>query len=194
MRRLVGSQKVCVGTVGQKPPETPQNRPVSLNEQLRKAREAHGFHHDALVGMGDSQTLRLEVLRLELCDVLEGLPETQQFLDPALSLAGTPRLWIDLTTYVVMAPTARTYRLVRDRLDGSQVLFETRDRAQMLEKITFYAASRLVEREKQMAGPVPVKDPERQSFSLGAVILAWVAGFVLGALVLLAAGRWPFGS
>jgi hypothetical protein len=158
-----------------------------FNEALRQARIAESAHLDAVLDIRDSQTLRLQALKLDLVGLIEGSPEAKKFFDLAVVQGDPPRLWIDLITAVVMDPNPRTYRLFQDTQDGRETLFETQNRAEMVEKIKTYMAHRLIARERQMAVPAAARS-ERQGFSAAALILAWLTGLVIGALGLFAAG------
>lgn len=158
----------------------------SFDDALRQARIAESAHLDAVLDIRDSQTLRLQALKLDLSGLIEGHAEAKKFFDLAVVQGDPPRLWIDLITAVVMDPNPRTYRLYQDTQDGRETLFETENRGEMVEKIKTYMAHRLVTRERQMAAQA--LDPGRpQGFSAAALILAWLSGLVIGALGLFAA-------
>jgi hypothetical protein len=97
-----------------------------------------------------------------------------------------PRLWIDLITAVVMEPDPKTYRLVQEGHAGREILFETSERAEMVETVKQHMAHRLLARERQMSGVIRPQ-PATQRYSLSAIFYSWLAGFALGALVLLVA-------
>ena len=172
--------------------------PNKLDEAISHARQAHGFHFDAVRDNLDATTLRLEVLRLELQGLVKGQQQAEKFVDLQLLGGDAPRLWIDLVTYVVMAPTARQYRLVRDRQDSSEILFESEDRAAMREKITAYIAGRIVARERHLPPDVMIGESRdsksEQKYSSAALLLAWFSGVLLGIIGLFAFGVWFSGS
>jgi hypothetical protein len=161
---------------------------ASFDEALRQARIAESAHLDAVLDIRDAQTLRLQALKLDLAGLIEGHAEAKKFFDLAVVPGDPPRLWIDLITAVVMDPNPRTYRLIQDTQDGRETLFETENRSEMVEKITTYMAHRMVMRERQMAAQTLMSmSSERQGYSTAAVMLAWLTGFVVGALGLFAA-------
>ena len=170
---------------------TPQSKPDKLDTAISQARYAQGMHFDALKDRLDATTLRLEVLRLELDRLIEGREEAEKFIDLKLFAGDRPRLWIDLVTYVVMEPTPRHYRLLRDRSDSSEVLFETDNRAEMVDAITSYIASRIIVREHQLPtdGIINLNRQEHKYSSI-ALVLAWISGFLLGVIGLFAFGVW----
>jgi hypothetical protein len=159
---------------------------LNFDEALRQARVAESAHLDVALDMRDSQTLRLQALKLDLVGLIEANAEARKFFDLAVVQGDPPRLWIDLITAVIMDPNPRTYKLFQDTQDGRETLFETENRAEMAEKIKTYMAHRLVARERQMAAQTPIRG-DTQGFSTAALILAWLSGLVIGALGLFAA-------
>jgi hypothetical protein len=154
----------------------------SFEDSLRRARLAQSAHFDALADIRDAQTLRLQALREDLAAVVEDA-RLKDFTDLALIPGDPPKLWIDLVTYVVMFPDPRTYCLIQDRSSGHESLFSSRDRAEMVKSIGERIAHRLVERERMLQ-----PGNNRQlivGHSSAALLLAWLSGFCLGAVVLL---------
>jgi hypothetical protein len=92
-------------------------------------------------------------------------------------------LWIDLITWVVMEPDYRTYRLVQDNQAGRDILHETADRPDMVERLKHHMAHRVIARERQMAATPP--PGPRGGFSASALIVAWLGGFAVAVLALL---------
>lgn len=153
-----------------------------LREALRQARIAEAAHYDAALLLRDAKTIRLQLLK---DDLLPAATAAGGFFDLALVPGDPPKLWIDLITHVLIEPDHRTFRLVQDRQAGRDILFETDDRAAMVERIRTHMAHQLVARERQAAsapGPTPVV-----GYSMASLILAWLSGIALGALALLAA-------
>jgi len=154
---------------------------ASFDEALRQARIAEAAHLDVVLDIRDAQILRLQALKLDLYGLIQGHSEAKKFFDLAVVEGDPPRLWIDLITAVVMDPNPRTYRLYQDTQDGRETLFETDNRGEMVEKIKTYMAHRLVARERQMASQAFLARPP-EGFSTAAILLAWLAGVVIGAL------------
>jgi hypothetical protein len=154
---------------------------TSFGEALRQARITEAAHLDVVLDLRDSQVLRLQALKLDLSGLIVGHSEAQKFFDLAVVEGDPPRLWIDLITAVVMDPNPRTYRLYQDTQAGREVLFETENRSEMVEKIKLYMAHRLVARERQMASQAFLARPP-EGFSTAALILGWLSGVVVGAL------------
>ena len=109
-----------------------------------------------------------------------------RFLDLQLVAGYPPRLWLDLVSSVVMASDQHTYRLIEETDDGHEVLFESRDRSQIVERIMHYMAHGLVAPDRHLtsAGEVSM----RRGYLTGALILAWLSGLAVGILGLFVAG------
>ncbi len=160
----------------------------ALDASLRAARATQSAHDQARTAIRDASTLRLTMLHDELKPRIAARRETSDFIDLALIAGDEPRLWIDLTSYIVMAPDPRTYRLVQDTRDGPQTLLETADRAEMLQKATEFVAHRTIIRQQQLPTP-PVSATSLQGrYSTSALLLAWLTGLSFGVLALLLAG------
>lgn len=121
-----------------------------LRGHLRAARCAESEHLGAIVALRDSSSIRLALLRDELAPILSDTSAAKAFIDLVLIAGDCPRLWIDMTSYVVMAPDPRTYRLHRDTLDCRETVAETADLAEMTEAILKYVAHRMIQREHFM--------------------------------------------
>ena len=157
----------------------------ALDEAIERARVHAAAHSDAVVAIRDAQTLRLQVLLDEFLPLVTARTTVADFVRPAVVPGDEPRLWIDLTSYVVMAPDPRTYRLVQDTRDGPVALRETTNRTEMMSALTELVAHRTVERQRALPtssapGPVPAG-----RYSLATLILAWATGVSFGALGLL---------
>lgn len=158
-----------------------------LNGALRQARLAEAAHFEAVLDIKDAQTLRLQVLKDELAPMILANAEAAAFVDLALVPGDPPRLWVDLITFIVMAPDPRTYRLIQDGPGGRQTLLETQNRPEMIERIKQHVAHRLIAREREKTG-VAAQSPKLIGYSTGALILAWLSGFSIGVMALFIAG------
>lgn len=153
-----------------------------LAEALRDARVLEAAHFDAALNLRDSKSIRLQLLKDDLQPAVT-MPPAADMFDLALVPGEPPRLWIDMITSVVMEPDHRTYRLIRDRQDDREVLFDSDDRMAMADHIRRYMAHRLIARERQAAtASLPQTIP---GYSTGSLILAWTSGAAFGALLLL---------
>ena len=144
----------------------------------------------------DAQTLRLHALKGDVAPLIASHAEADGFIDLALVPGDPPKLWIDLTSYVVMAPDPRTFRLVQDTREGYHTIAETSDRARMVEHLTAHIAHRLVVRQRAFDPAQTAHLHRERGYSTAALILAWLAGFSLGVLALLAIavflGKTPY--
>ncbi len=155
----------------------------AFDDALRQARLEEAAHYEAVRGIKDSKSLRLQALKGDIAAVIAHSQEARQIFDLALAPGDSPKLWIDLITWVVMEPDYRTYRLVQDNQAGRDILHETADRPEMVERLKHYMAHRVIARERQMAATPPAG--RRGGFSASAMIVAWLGGFALGILTLL---------
>lgn len=152
---------------------------------LREARQAEAAHFEASLELRDSKALRLQLLKDDLLPLISGSAEARDLFDLALVPGDTPKLWIDLISFVVMEPDPRTFRFLQHRQDRREILFETADRELMAAAVRRHMAHLMVARERQTAAaPPPVA---ASGYSSAALILAWVSGFAFGALALLGA-------
>lgn len=154
---------------------------------LREARIAEAAHFEAALELRDSKTLRLQILKDELLPTVQSSAEAREMFDLALLPGEPPKLWVDLTSYVVMEPDHRTYRFLQDRQDRREILFEGVDREQTAAAIRRHMAHRLVARDRQSATVSPSSGP---GYSSAALLLAWISGFAFGALALVAAALY----
>ncbi|WP_137389756.1 hypothetical protein [Rhodoligotrophos defluvii] len=166
---------------------TPLNAEGRLASAIRQARLAQADHLNAVLDIRDAKQLRLSTLQADLTEITTGSEAAASLFDLVLTQGEPPRLWIDGTTYVVMEPDPRSYRFIREGQDTREILLETRKRADMVEHIIQYMAHRIVERERNL-----VARPERTATVAGysglTLIATWFGGFVLGVVLLLAAG------
>lgn len=158
-----------------------------LAEALREARLAEAAHFEAALDLRDSKTLRLQILKDELLPDLQGSAEAREIFDLTLLPGDPPKLWVDLTSYVVMEPDHRTYRVLQDRQDSRDILFEGIDREQAAAAVRRHMAHRMVARERLATAPAPFPG---SGYSSATLILAWVSGFAFGALALVAAALY----
>lgn len=154
-----------------------------MKQALREARLAEAAHFEASLDLRDSKSIRLQLLKDDLMPAISSNSAASELFDLALVPGDPPKLWIDLISHVVMEPDYRTYRLVRDRQDGKETLFESASRPAVAEFIRRHMAHRLVARERQAASvSLP---PPPAGYSTGSLLLAWTSGFAFGALILL---------
>ena len=156
----------------------------SLAAALREARLAEAAHFEAALELRDSKALRLQILKDELVPALKESAEARELFDLTLLPGDPPKLWVDLTSCVVMEPDHRTYRFLQDRQDSREILFESPDREQTAAAVRRHMAHRMVARDRQIA---TVSPQTGGGYSSATLLLAWISGFAFGALFLLAA-------
>jgi len=173
----------------------------NLTDAIRRVRTAEAERSDVVVELRDAERARLEMLADELKGVFAEVPaEDEQFVFAVAP--GTPsRLWIDLTSFVIMGRDRRIYRFLKDTRLGRTVIRETPNLDEIADTVTQYVAERIIERERAIEGDWVVKrimrgDPERRQDAKQAIVaakeppaaarvnLGWVAaGFMLGILL-----------
>jgi hypothetical protein len=186
----------------------------SLNDAIRKVRIAEADRSDGFVDLQEAERARLEMLADELRDVFAEVPaENEQFLF-SMSSGSQPRLWIDMTAFVVVGRDRRTYRFLKDTRLGRTVLVETASIAEVADQVTNYIAERMIERERTIEGDWVSKRIRRERLSsrradgetgtaiavsdatsgrrfldgraAGWVVAGFLAGIMIGAIALLA--------
>jgi hypothetical protein len=186
----------------------------SLNDAIRKVRIAEADRSDGFVDLQEAERARLEMLADELRDVFAEVPaENEQFLF-SMSSGSQPRLWIDMTAFVVVGRDRRTYRFLKDTRLGRTVLVETASIAEVADQVTNYIAERIIERERTIEGdwvskrirrerlssrradgevgavaPIADATPSRRfldSRAAGWVVAGFLGGIMIGAIALLA--------
>ena len=133
----------------------------SLTEAIRRVRTAETERSDVVVELRDAERARLDILADELKSVFAEVPQDdEQFLFTVA--AGTPpRLWIDMTSFVVMGRDRRIYRFLKDTRLGRTIILETASLAEMADCITGYVAERIIERERAIEGDWLIKRIKR---------------------------------
>jgi hypothetical protein len=171
---------------------------------LSRAREAESAWVEAREKVRDAATLRLFVVEQELRPFVSAMPEARGLIELALVPGFPPRLWIDLSAYVIVDENdGRTLRLVQETLEERRVLFSTERVEEMAGFLKRFIAHRVARRHRMLAGcevreaetprPAGERPDTVTAPSAGAVWLAWLAGVVSGmlllALFLLVSGR-----
>ena len=129
----------------------------SLRETLRKVRTAETDRTDVVVEMRDAERARLELLADELRPVFGEVPEDDDQFIFTVAPGTPPRLWIDMTAFVVMGRDRRSYRFLKDTRLGRTVIVETAKLEDMADTVTHYIAERIIERERAIEGDWLVK-------------------------------------
>jgi hypothetical protein len=150
----------------------------SLREAIREVRTAETERSDVVVELRDAERARLELLAEELRSVFaEVPPDDDQFIF-AVAPGTPPRLWIDMTSFVMMGRDRRTYRFLKDTRLGRTVIVESGKLADVADTVTHYVAERIIERERAIEGDWLIKrvmresEPERRKEAREAVVAA----------------------
>ena len=157
-----------------------------FGDALRTARAAEAAHFEAVHALSDAKSLRLQILKDELAVIVAASPEAGWAFELALAPGDPPRLWIDLITSVVMEPDPKTYRLVQHGQSGRDTLFETADRAEMVQQVKLTMAHAIIANRRQGAAS-GLEQGNGRRYSAASLALAGLGGFSLGALALLGA-------
>lgn len=171
----------------------------SLDEAIRRVRTGEAVRSDVVVELRDAEKARLDVLGDELNEVFADIPSDNETFLFTVADGTPPRLWIDMTAFVIMGREHRVYRFLKDTRLGRTIILETGDIAAMADCITNYVAERIIERERAIEGDWLMKrvlrDEPLAKRSAGTLIaagkplrdkpyLGWaVATFLFGILV-----------
>ncbi len=163
--------------------------------ELKRARTLQGASHEARLAARDTAAMRLLALKQELAPYVEGLPEVERFVELSLINGETPRLWLDLISWVEMGPDQQHWRMMQDTAEGREVVFETDQLDAMVAFLRKFIALRAVQRERLLRAPEASARPLLKTVSAGVqqslLWMAWLAGLATGAFALLA---WLFAS
>ncbi|SFT58712.1 hypothetical protein SAMN05444141_102133 [Pseudovibrio denitrificans] len=128
----------------------PHEKVRSLRDSIRKVRVAEMERTDVVVSLQESEKARLELLSEELIDVFKEVPEDDDQFSFQIVPGTQPRLWIDMTSHVLMGRDRHSYRFVKETRLGRMVLLETADIDDMADCITEYIAERIIEKERAL--------------------------------------------
>ena len=140
-------------------------RARSLRDALRQVRTAETERADVVVELRDAERARLEMLADELRSVFNEVPADDEQFIFTVAPGTPPRLWIDMTSFVVMGRDRRVYRFLKDTRLGRTVILETPKIEDMADTVTHYVAERIIERERAMEGDWLVKRVQRDDAS-----------------------------
>jgi len=187
----------------------PSSNVRNLTDAIRKVRVAESERTDVVVELREAERARLDMLADELRGVFAEVPSGDEQFIFHVSTGTQPRLWIDMTSLVVMGRDRRTYRFVKDTRLGRTVILETADIDDMADCVTQYVAERIIERERAMEGDwlakriqqqdLPARTEksaasllrqqpqtaERSRIHPGWIVSAFLGGILVGAAVLL---------
>lgn len=130
----------------------PHARVRSLRDAIRKVQLGEVERSDVVVELQDAEKARLELLAEEMQDVFREIPDDDDQFTLQIATGSTARLWVDVTSHVVMGGDRKTYRFVKDTRLGRMVVLETASVDDMADCLTEYIAERILEREKAIEG------------------------------------------
>ncbi len=151
-----------------------------LEEKIHMARMAEAERLAAAQHVHDAALLRLQVLRDELIPAFAAYPLTKGLIDLSLVPGDPPRLWIDMTCFVVMAPDPSTFRLQRDGLLRRETLLQSSDREQVIASIMQHVAHHLIAREKQIRLMDELDRDTGPGSAATPLLLSWLSGLTIG--------------
>ena len=165
-----------------------------LKESVRKVRIELAERSSVVVDLRDAELARLELLNEALDPLFDEIPPEIELFDRGISRGDTPRLWIDMIACVIMGRDKRRYMFVQDTRFGRKILADSTEIKDIVEAVTHYVASRLVERERALAEDAdPFGDTLLRDVRIARrrqrrrIIGAFVFGLVLGCASLFAA-------
>lgn len=189
----------------------PTSNVRNLTDAIRKVRVAESERTDVVVELREAERARLDMLADELRGVFAEVPAGDEQFVFQVSSGTQPRLWIDMTSLVVMGRDRRTYRFVKDTRLGRTVILETADLDDMADCVTQYVAERIIERERAIEGDwlskriaaqdLPAPRPDKTAALLrhqlpqpqpaprmhaGWIVSAFLGGILVGVVALLA--------
>jgi hypothetical protein len=166
-----------------------------LREAMHQARIEAAERTGVVVDLRDAEWARLELLNEALDPLFADIPPDVDLFDRGVTRGETPRLWIDAVAHVAMGRDKRVYRFLHDTRVGRHVLAESTEIDDIVQAVTTYVARRIVERQRaldedpefiqRVTRSVAERERRRRRWRAAG---AFVFGFVLGLLVLLAAG------
>ena len=131
----------------------------SLKETIRALRIDEAERTGVVVALREADLARLGMLQDRLKPVFDEVPRHVELFDTGITPGETPRLWIDMVSFVEIGRDKRSYRFLQDTRDGRRVLIESADIGAVAGRITGYVARRLIERERLLA-QTPAIAPE----------------------------------
>src|SRR5262245_36480331 len=122
-----------------------------LKDAVREARIEAAERSGVVVDLRDADVARLELLNEALEPIFREIPGDIELFDRGVSRGDVPRLWIDVVAHVEMGRDKRQYRFMQDTRYGRAILAESYEVPVLVQAITRYIASRMVERERALS-------------------------------------------
>lgn len=171
-----------------------------LKRTIDEVRNAQAAREDAVISLRIAERTRLDLLMEELEDVIAAIPTGDDQFTFAVTPGETLRLWVDATSFVMMARDQHTYRFVKDSRIGRAVLEESEDVSVIADAVTRYVAERVVERQRAIEGDwmlERLRNAESNKTSGRSFVLWGILGFLFGLAVgvggLSLAARYGYG-
>jgi hypothetical protein len=123
----------------------------ALKDAVRRTRLEIAEQSSVVVDLRDAELARLELLNDALDPLFAEVPSDIVLFDRGISRGDTPRLWVDAIAHVAMGRDKRRYRFLLDTRYGRRVLADSNDIGEIVEAVTHYVASRIIERERALA-------------------------------------------
>lgn len=123
-----------------------------LAKAMESVRNDQANRDDVVIEMKQTSRARLELLAQDLQPVFEDVPDENDQFEFALSTGETPRLWIDMTSFVRMGRDRRSYEFIKDTRMGRTVIGRSDERDEMKQLVTRYIAERILMRERMIEG------------------------------------------
>ena len=147
----------------------------TLVQALQDARAKESARLEAMFNVQDLRSLRL----MNLHDLMEPEVAKNALAKPLFNLylepGEIPRLWLGLTSSIVMEPDPKTYRLVNMNEATRETLFETTDMIAMKGFALRHIASEIIEQHRKPSRPITLKQN-----SIFPLALMWLMGVMCG--------------
>jgi hypothetical protein len=151
---------------------------------MRDARLAEAAHLDAVIRAQDAGALRLDHLRGRLLDSLPAESTLRQSMDLRLPPDFPPRLFLDLSRSVAMAPDGRSFALEEDHDDHRRVLVTANSAEDMVHEVLRLEAHRTIQAARKPESPRSWKPGMLHPLTWAQLLYVWLTGFLAGAALL----------
>lgn len=123
-----------------------------LAQSMERVRSRQADRDDVVVDLHHARLSRLEILAENLKPVFEAVADDNDQFEFAMVKGETPRLWIDMTSFIRMAGDGREYEFVKDTRMGRTILGRESNPEKIGEQVSDYIAERILERERMIEG------------------------------------------
>jgi hypothetical protein len=151
---------------------------------MRDARLAEAAHLDAVIRAQDAGALRLDHLRGRLLDSLPAESTLRQSMDLRLPPDFPPRLFLDLSRSVAMAPDGRSFAMEEDHDDHRRVLATANSAEDMVREVLRLEAHRTIRAARKPESARSWKMGTLHPLTWAQLLYVWLTGFLAGAALL----------